>query len=219
MSNYNYHGTRDLIVLPGRSVQTFPSGLVRVDRTYACRAEDANRFRQQFAVGNPLPFDDGSPAIDGAFIFPNATEESSDDGFYRFNVSGYGRTSAVGTYTPLNAAEARAEAAQGARWLIWSARDFLIQNVCLIRSSPLQKISVDVPGPSQRTGNIFTVELAFSGIFETWYETLIWQVLSTDVTYFGRIEETRIIWGYVPIYLDQSNFFWDGNQYNGTALV
>jgi hypothetical protein len=96
MSNYTYHGTRDLIALPGRSVQTFPSGLVRVDRTYACRAADAGRFRQQFAVGNPLPFDDGTPAIDGMFIFPDAQEEVGDDGFIQFSVSAYGRTNVSG---------------------------------------------------------------------------------------------------------------------------
>jgi hypothetical protein len=96
MSNYTYHGTRDLIALPGRTVQTFPSGLVRVDRTYACRAADAGRFRQQFAVGSPLPFDDGTPSIDGLFIFPDAQEEAGDDGFVKFRVSGYGRTNING---------------------------------------------------------------------------------------------------------------------------
>lgn len=96
MSNYTYHGTRDLIALPGRTVQTFPSGLVRVDRTYACRAADVARFRQQFAVGNPLPFDDETPAIDGLFIFPDAQEQLRDDGFVEFSVSGYGRTNVNG---------------------------------------------------------------------------------------------------------------------------
>ena len=95
--NYTYHGTRDLIVLPGRSVQTFPSGLVRVDRTYACRAADAGRFRQQFAVGSPLPFDDGTPSIDQMSIFPEPQEERGDDGFVRFRVSAYGRVNTTGT--------------------------------------------------------------------------------------------------------------------------
>ena len=95
--NYTYHGTRDLIVLPGRSVQTFPSGLVRVDRTYACRAADAGRFRQQFAVGNPLPFDDGAPSIDQMSIFPEPQEERGEDGFVRFRVSAYGRVNTTGT--------------------------------------------------------------------------------------------------------------------------
>jgi hypothetical protein len=97
MSNYTYHGTRDLIALPGRSVQTFPSGLVRVDRTYACRASDAGRFRQQFAVGNPLPFDDGAPSIDQMSIFPEPQEERGEDGFVRFRVSAYGRVNTTGT--------------------------------------------------------------------------------------------------------------------------
>ena len=94
---YNYHGTSNLIALPGRSVQTFPSGLVRVDRTYACRAADAGRYRQQFAVGNILPFDDGAPSIDPLSIFPEPKEEQGDDGFYRFSVSAYGRVNTTGT--------------------------------------------------------------------------------------------------------------------------
>ena len=96
MNNYTYHGTADLIALPGRSVQTFPSGLVRVDRTYACQAADAGKYRQQFAVGNILPLDDGTPAIDGLYIFPDPQEEKGSDGFYRFKVSGYGRTNTNG---------------------------------------------------------------------------------------------------------------------------
>lgn len=95
--SYNYHGTRDLIALPGRSVQTFPSGLVRVDRTYACRAQDVGRYRQLFAVGNPLPFDDGSPSIDQMSIFPEPNEELGSDGFVRFKASAYGRVNTTGT--------------------------------------------------------------------------------------------------------------------------
>jgi hypothetical protein len=97
MSNYTYHGTSNLIALPGRSVQTFPSGLVRVDRTYACKAADAGRYRQQFAIGNPLPFDDGTPSIDQMSIFPEPQEDRGDDGFVRFSVSAYGRVNTTGT--------------------------------------------------------------------------------------------------------------------------
>jgi hypothetical protein len=93
MSNYTYHGTTDLVTLPQRNVQTFPSGLVRVDRVYACRKTLADRFRRDLAVGNPLPFDDGTPAIDGLYIFPEPQEIRRDDGFVEFRVSAYGRTS------------------------------------------------------------------------------------------------------------------------------
>ena len=93
---YNYHGTNGLIALPGRSIATFPSGLVRVDRTYACRTERAGAFRQQFAVGTILPFDDGTPAIDGLYIFPDAQETQKEDGFTEFKVSAYGRTNTEG---------------------------------------------------------------------------------------------------------------------------
>lgn len=96
---YNYHGTNGLIALPGRSIATFPSGLVRVDRTYACRTERASVFRQEFAVGTILPFDDGTPAIDGLYIFPDAQETQREDGFTEFKVSAYGRTNTIGQTT------------------------------------------------------------------------------------------------------------------------
>lgn len=97
MSNYTYHGTTDLVTLPQRDVQTFPSGLVRVDRTYACRKALADRYRRDLAVGNPLPLDPGTPAIDGLYIFPEPREIVRDDGFSEFRVSAYGRTNTTGT--------------------------------------------------------------------------------------------------------------------------
>lgn len=94
--SYTYHGTNEIVVLPGRSISTFPSGLVRVDRTYAVRADRANTVRREFAVGNILPYDDGTPAIDGLYIFPEPQETQRDDGFVEFKVSGYGRTKTDG---------------------------------------------------------------------------------------------------------------------------
>ena len=98
--SYIYHGTTDLITLPQRDVQTFPSGLVRVDRTYACRKALADRFRQTLAVGNPLPLDPGTPAIDGLYIFPEPRETVRDDGFVEFRVSAYGRKNTIGNIRP-----------------------------------------------------------------------------------------------------------------------
>jgi hypothetical protein len=96
MNNYIYHGSQGLIALPERNVQTFPSGLVRIDRVYACRKTLVDRFRRDLTVGNSLPFDDGAPAIDGAFIFPDPQEVVRDDGFAEFRVSAYGRTNTTG---------------------------------------------------------------------------------------------------------------------------
>jgi hypothetical protein len=107
MSNYIYHGSQGLITLPERNVQTFPSGLVRIDRVYACRKTLADRFRRDLAVGNPLPFDDGAPAIDGAFIFPDPQEVVRDDGFAEFRVSAYGRTKTTPTIEPRIANQTR----------------------------------------------------------------------------------------------------------------
>jgi hypothetical protein len=101
MSNYTYHGTSDLIVLPGRSVQTFPSGLVRVERSFVCRKADVEKYRKEIKVGNKMPKDDGAPAIDGLFIFPDPQEQVRDDGFVEFRVTAYGRTNTTGQRTAL----------------------------------------------------------------------------------------------------------------------
>jgi hypothetical protein len=93
MSNYTYHGTRDLIAMPGRSVQTYPSGLVRVERSFACRKVDAAKYRNVFRVNEPMPFDDGAPSLDGIVIFPEPQETVRDDGFVEFRVTAYGRIS------------------------------------------------------------------------------------------------------------------------------
>jgi hypothetical protein len=90
--SYQYHGTSDLIALPGRSVQTYPSGLVRVERSFMCRKADVARYRNILRVNEPMPFDNGAPAIDGLFIFPEPQEQVRDDGFVEFRVTAYGRT-------------------------------------------------------------------------------------------------------------------------------
>lgn len=90
--NYTYHGTTDLIALPNRTVQTYPSGLVRVERSFVCRKDQVARYRNTIKVNEPMPFDDGAPAIDGLYIFPEPQEAARDDGFVEFRVTAYGRT-------------------------------------------------------------------------------------------------------------------------------
>jgi hypothetical protein len=119
--SHTYYGTRNLIALPGRSVQTFPSGLVRVERSFACRPEDAARYRNTLRVNEPMPFDDGAPAINGLFIFPEPQERLRDDGFVEFRVTAYGLSNTVGqqekrleagTYTSTQIANGQTSAGQ-----------------------------------------------------------------------------------------------------------
>jgi hypothetical protein len=101
--SYQYHGTRDLIALPGREVQTFPSGLARIDRQYICRRGREELFRQTLQEGLTLPQDNALPCVDGAYIFPAPVETIRDDGFVEFSVSAYGRTRT----TPIFSSELR----------------------------------------------------------------------------------------------------------------
>jgi len=79
-----------------RSVSMFPSGLCRIDRTYVCRSSSAAVHRETLAVGKSLPGDDGSPGIDGAYIFPAPQEVNSGDGFTEFQVSAFCRNNEEG---------------------------------------------------------------------------------------------------------------------------
>lgn len=81
-----------------RTVTTFPSGLVRIDRTYVCPTANEAAFRPILLKGNQPPQDDFSPAIDGLYIFPDPNEIRRDDGFTEFRVSSYGRVNTTGFF-------------------------------------------------------------------------------------------------------------------------
>lgn len=85
-----------LIPQPGRAVNTFPSGLVRVDQTYLGLTAQAAEHRAILAVGNDMPDEDSSPCIDGLKIFPEVQERRREDGFTEYIVSAYGRRSITG---------------------------------------------------------------------------------------------------------------------------
>jgi hypothetical protein len=93
---YTYHGTSELIALPNRTVQTYPSGLVRVERSFVCRTGLATQKRRIFRLGEQMPNEVNSVAIDGLFIFPDPSEVMRDDGFVEFRVTAYGRTNLSG---------------------------------------------------------------------------------------------------------------------------
>lgn len=85
-----------LIPQPGRAVNTFPSGLVRVDQTYLGLTAQAATHRAILAVGNDMPDEDSSPCIDGLKIFPEVQERRREDGFTEYIVSAYGRVNMSG---------------------------------------------------------------------------------------------------------------------------
>lgn len=102
MSAIYYEKTPGALVATGqRTVSTYPSGLCRIDRTYVCPDYAADAARLALQVGEALPDDDGTPAIDGAFIFPAPQETRRGDGFVEFAVSAYGRTSETAKVTNL----------------------------------------------------------------------------------------------------------------------
>jgi hypothetical protein len=69
---------------------------VRVERSFVCRKADVATYRKQIKVGDKMPNDDGAPAIDGLYIFPDPQETTRDDGFVEFRVTAYGRSNETG---------------------------------------------------------------------------------------------------------------------------
>jgi len=91
-----------LIPQPGRVVNTFPSGLVRVDQTYLGLTANAATHRAILAVGNDMPDGDTAPCIDGLKIFPEAQERRREDGWTEYIVSAYGRMNLIGRTTTVS---------------------------------------------------------------------------------------------------------------------
>lgn len=97
MTLYNSYNASDLIPQAGRTVTTFPSGLIRVDQSFLTESSALFTSRALVSVGNDAPGGDASPSIDGLKIFPEAQELRREDGFTEFLVSSYGRTASPGT--------------------------------------------------------------------------------------------------------------------------
>ena len=93
-----------LIAQPGRAVNTFPSGLVRVDQVYLGLTSQAAAHRATLALGNNMPDGDSSPCIDGLKIFPEVQEIRREDGFTEYLVSAYGRSNSTEKRTSIKVA-------------------------------------------------------------------------------------------------------------------
>jgi len=87
----------DLIATLPRTVDTFPSGLVRVNQMYVGRSDLNSTHRQLVQVGNTLPSGDNSPSIDPLRIFPEVAEKKRSDGFTEYSVTAYGRWNSTGS--------------------------------------------------------------------------------------------------------------------------
>jgi hypothetical protein len=218
MKNYIYHGTRNLIALPGRAVTTFPSGLVRVDRTYASRTVDAERYRRDLAVGSFVPDRQNSPAIDWELIigqntyfepslkiFPEVPERRRDDGFTEYTVSAYGQINSEGSirrglslerYTK-NFSQNAGGGDPGFQWTItefWEIETVTILKT--IRSSDSLESFTQPPGPFFKklrnrriTGNRPPDgDSTLNLIFSV-------ALLSAQRTNFGHIDEVALTWG------------------------
>ena len=79
--------------LPGRTVNTFTSGLVRVDTSYAIKTSNIQATRSvDFQVGSAIYGGDSYPAVDGLFLYPEPQEVRKEYGITELMASYYGRT-------------------------------------------------------------------------------------------------------------------------------
>lgn len=82
-----------LIATPGRTVNSFENGIIRVDRTYVCATSSAATHRATLVVGGVAPDENAWPTLDGLYIHPTPSEVERGNGFTEFKVSSFGRTS------------------------------------------------------------------------------------------------------------------------------
>jgi len=81
--SYQYHG-KDTIALPGRTVQTFPSGLVRVEQMYAVR----KKTKLSISQGDKINI---SESTGNFHVFPSPEFVEEENGFTKYKVTAYGR--------------------------------------------------------------------------------------------------------------------------------
>jgi hypothetical protein len=78
--------------LPGRTTNTFASGLVRVDQSYAIPTANIQSVRtSSFQLGSEIT-GDTYPAVDGLYLYPDAQEVRKEYGITEMIASYYGRT-------------------------------------------------------------------------------------------------------------------------------
>jgi hypothetical protein len=99
MSLKIYKSNFTLVAQPGRSVATFPSGLVRVEQTYLGLTARSSVNRAALAIGQNMPDGNSSPCTDGLKIFPEVQEVRREDGFTEYKVCAYGRVNTTGNKT------------------------------------------------------------------------------------------------------------------------
>lgn len=189
---YTYHGTRDLITAPGRSVQTFPSGLVRVERTYLCRRGDELRYRSELAVGNLLPDDEGAPAIDGLYIFPEPQEMARDDGFYEFRVTAYGRANTTGVEQISEEFTTESASAGGITGQAVLKNDLLTKEVMLIEGETISATTNAIIGTPTVVFDYGTVGDFIVNPNRRLYSVAI---RSYSARNYGRFSEVTVVYG------------------------
>jgi hypothetical protein len=86
----------DLIPTLPRIVDTFPSGLIRVNQVYIGRSDLNSTHRQLLQVGNMLPSGDNFPSVEPLRIFPEVAETKRVDGLTEYSVTAYGRANTLG---------------------------------------------------------------------------------------------------------------------------
>lgn len=144
-----------LIAQPGRAVNTYPSGLVRVDQTYLGLTAQSAVHRATLAIGNNMPDGNSSPCIDGLKIFPEVQERRREDGFTEFIVSAYGRASS--TYSESSNFEfrnANSYFSNSNNVVTQRNREGLFQRVVIKRTVPASEVPI-VSLPSGYVPKVF----------------------------------------------------------------
>jgi hypothetical protein len=82
-----------VITLSGSATQTFPSGLIRYDRTYLVEKKNEQAAQEYFQMGNLLLVGINRGIYESSpFIFPDPKQVSDVPGFIKFVVTAYSKS-------------------------------------------------------------------------------------------------------------------------------
>ena len=88
-----YHGSTEWIPQANRVVKTYRSGLCMITQDFICR-NDGKADYSDFKEGDL--FQNSSPCMDNAYIFPDPTYQDLGNGFINCAVTAYGRVNSTG---------------------------------------------------------------------------------------------------------------------------
>jgi hypothetical protein len=166
-----------------------------------------------------MPMDDGAPAFDGLFIFPEPQEIVRDDGFVEFRVTAYGRTNATGVietsfekggfnYSTIDTVFVSAIIPRYTQKIVLQSSEF--SNFSFEIDADFLPISVSMYSTTAEEGQIGTA--AVSVPYEVWEQYFMTGPSSSGLSYNGFTLFTNGLFSNIPFTSKSRSSFLSAGQ-------